>query len=82
MMLFHDHAVKPAPLNVEEKIIAQMPVRLQPDEIAAVPDPQERAKLMTAQVAQRRKLEQALQRPKNRSAVGAWSSLSKEERRR
>jgi hypothetical protein len=80
MMLYHDHAVQPAPLNHGERVIEALPEKVQPAAIEAEADPHERAKLMTAQVAHRMVVEKKMQ-PRPRGGVAAWRNMGKDKRR-
>jgi hypothetical protein len=81
MMLYHDHAVQPAPLNAEEKVVDALPEKLQPESIAREEDPDRRASLLAAQLMQRQKIEKEQARPRtSRSAVAAWRGLASKKR--
>ena len=82
-MLFHDNCVRAAPLTKEEQVFAHLPERLHPAEIAKVDDPLERARRMSAQLMQRRAIEQeASARPRKhaRNAIAALRGLGKNRR--
>lgn len=81
-MLFHDNCVQAAPLTREEKIVAHLPEKLQPQEIAKVEDPTERARRLQAQVMQRQKIEKEVMRPKggSRNALAGLRSLAARKR--
>jgi hypothetical protein len=80
-MLFEDNCVQAAPLTKSERVIAHLPEKLQPAAIAEVEDPHERARRLSAQVAQRQVLERQLTRkPSPRNAVAGLRSLAKVKR--
>jgi hypothetical protein len=79
-MLFMDNCVQAAPLTVGEKAVELLPEKLQPAAIAQVEDPHERAKLLTAQVAQRIQIEKKIV-PRPRGGVAAWRNMGKDKRR-
>lgn len=78
MMLFFDNSVRAAPMTKDEKVMAMLPQKLQPQEIAKVEDPHERARRLTAQVMQTQQIQkQHFPKPSKRNAVAAWRSLGK-----
>lgn len=79
-MLFMDNCVQAAPLTVGEKVVELLPEQLRPASIAQVEDPAEKAKLLTAQVAQRMQIEKKIT-PRPRGGVAAWRNMGKDKRR-
>ncbi len=81
-MLFMDNCVQAAPLTEGEKVMAHLPAHLQPEEIAKVEDPDERARRLSGQVMQRQAIQQRIARPRQTSAAAEWAGLGGEDRRR
>jgi hypothetical protein len=83
MMLLHDRAaLRAAPLTGGERVAAMLPAHLQPERIAQVEDPDERARRVVAAMMQRRRVEHELSRPRGtrRDPLRALRELAKSGR--
>jgi hypothetical protein len=85
MMLLHDgKALLAAPLTAEERYQATLPPHLQPERVARLEDPDERARALTAQLMLRQKHEyehEELRRQRlRRNPVRAWRELGRSGR--
>ena len=83
MMLVHDKAaLQAAPLTGAERVAAMMPADLQPERIAQVENPDERARRVVAAMMQRRRVEHELSRPRGgrRDPLRALREMGKSRR--
>ncbi len=80
-MLFHDNCVQAAPLTADEQVTVRLPENLRPEAVAQEADPNERAKLLTAQVAKRVQIQKEITQPKRRGGVAALRNMGKDRRR-
>lgn len=80
-MLFHDNCPQAAPLSHDQQVNLRLPEKLQPEAIEQEKDPSVRAKLLSAQVAQRMQIDKQITRPRQRGGVAAWRNMGKDKRR-
>jgi hypothetical protein len=80
-MLFMDNCVQAAPLTKDEMVLELLPEQVKPAAIAAEKDPAEKAKLLSAQVAQRMHISKQVATPRPRGGLDAWRNMGKDKRR-